>query len=120
MRAFFHDAKALFESIEYPIVMHCKSGADRVGLMSVLYLIFHEGRPVEEARRQLSLRYGHIRQADTGILDAVFDSYIAHNNAAPVSFLDWIDKHYDPKLLTTHFAARRWGNFVVNGILRRE
>jgi protein tyrosine phosphatase (PTP) superfamily phosphohydrolase (DUF442 family) len=119
-RAFFHHAKDLFERIEYPMVMHCKSGADRVGLMSVLYLIFHEGRPVEEARRQLSIWYGHFRQADTGILDAVFESYLAHNKVAPIGFLDWIDNHYDPGLVTTHFQARRWGNFVVNGILRRE
>jgi protein tyrosine/serine phosphatase len=118
--AFFHKAKALFERIEYPIAMHCKSGADRAGLMSVLYLIFHEGRPVEEARRALSLRYGHIRQAETGILDAVFDSYLAHNKVAPIGFLDWVDNHYDPALLTRHFRARGWGKFVVNGILRRE
>jgi protein tyrosine phosphatase (PTP) superfamily phosphohydrolase (DUF442 family) len=119
-RAFFHHAKDLFERIEYPMAMHCKSGADRVGLMSVLYLIFHEGRPVEDARRQLSIWYGHFRQADTGILDAVFESYLAHNKVAPIGFLDWIDNHYDPALLTTHFRARRWGNFVVNGFLRRE
>ena len=119
-RAFFHDAKALFERMEYPMVMHCKSGADRAGLMSMLYLIFHEGRPVEEARGELSLWYGHFRQAETGILDAVFESYLAHNKVAPIGFLDWIDNHYDPALLTEHFRARRWGNFVVNGILRRE
>lgn len=119
-RAFFHDARALFESIEYPMAMHCKSGADRAGLMSALYLIFQEGRPVEEARRALSLRYGHIRQARTGILDAVFESYLAHNKVSPSGFLDWIDNHYDPALLTERFRSRRWGNFVVDGILRRE
>jgi len=26
-------AKELFETIEYPAVMHCKSGADRTGIM---------------------------------------------------------------------------------------
>jgi protein tyrosine phosphatase (PTP) superfamily phosphohydrolase (DUF442 family) len=119
-RAFFHDAKALFERIEYPMAMHCKSGADRVGLMSTLYLIFQEGRPVEEARGALSLRYGHFRQAETGILDAVFESYLAYNRVTPIGFLDWIDNHYDPALLTRVFRPRGWGNFVVNGILRRE
>jgi protein tyrosine phosphatase (PTP) superfamily phosphohydrolase (DUF442 family) len=118
--AFFHKAKALFEGVEYPIVMHCKSGADRVGLMSVLYLILAEGRPAEEARRQLSLRYGHIAEADTGILDAVIDSYIAYNSRTPVAFLDWVDTVYDPRALKARFAARTWGNVLVNGILRRE
>ncbi|MEJ2118508.1 MAG: sulfur transferase domain-containing protein [Alphaproteobacteria bacterium] len=50
----FHDAKALFETLEYPILLHCKSGADRAGLMSTLYMMFVEGCPVAEAKRQLS------------------------------------------------------------------
>ena len=33
-------AQALFEQVEYPILMHCKSGADRAGLMSALWLTF--------------------------------------------------------------------------------
>ena len=45
----------------------------------------------QEAKRQLSLRFGHIRQADTGVLDLVFDSYLAHNKREPIAFLDWID-----------------------------
>ncbi len=118
--AFFHNAKALFESVEYPMLMHCKSGADRVGLMSALYLIFAERRPVEEAVRQLSLRYGHIKQADTGVLDAVFTAYLEHASRSPIDFLDWIDTHYDPQAVKARFAARGWGNLVVNRILHRE
>jgi len=119
-RSFFHDVKTLFETVEYPMLMHCKSGADRVGLMSVLYLLLAEGRSAEEAKRQLSLRYGHIRQADTGILDAIFDAYIQHNRKTPNGFLDWIDTHYDAKALKAKFSARSWGNMLVDGILRRE
>ena len=33
------------------MLMHCKSGADRAGLMSVLYRHLHEGVPIEEAKR---------------------------------------------------------------------
>ncbi|MFP4002702.1 MAG: tyrosine-protein phosphatase, partial [Alphaproteobacteria bacterium] len=64
-----YGARDLFEAIEYPALMHCKSGADRAGIASVLYLFLHEGVPMEKARRQLSLRYGHIRQSKTGVLD---------------------------------------------------
>ena len=46
------EAKALFESIEYPALMHCKSGADRAGLMSVLYVIFRMDEPVRTAVQQ--------------------------------------------------------------------
>lgn len=116
----FHKAKALFESIEYPVLLHCKSGADRAGLMSVLYLIFKEKLPVEEAKRQLSLRFGHIRQADTGVLDHVFDSYLAHSSREPIAFLDWIDTHYDHKAIARSFKAKGWANVMVNKIIRRE
>lgn len=116
----FHEAKALFESIEYPMLLHCKSGADRVGLMSVLYMIFKQGLPVVEARRQLSLKFGHIRQADTGVLDRVFDCYLAHSSNEPIGFLDWIDTHYDAKAINDHFRADSWANILVNRLMRRE
>lgn len=119
-REVFHKAKALFEAVEYPMLLHCKSGADRVGLMSVLYMILREGRPVEQAKRQLSLRYGHIRQADTGILDMVFDSYLRHSSREPIPFLDWVDRHYDDKALTRSFRAQSWANLLVNRLMRRE
>ncbi len=114
------DAKALFERLEYPILMHCKSGADRVGLMSALYLIFREGVPVAEAKRQLSWRYGHFSAADTGILDAFFDSYLAYNRTNPTSFIDWVADVYDPAELKRNFHANSLGNVLVNTILRRE
>lgn len=119
-RAFFHDVKALFETIEYPVLMHCKSGADRVGLMSVLYLLLMENRSAKHALRHLGLRYGHIRQADTGILDAVIETYAARCRQEPIAFLDWVDTEYDPHHVKAKFAARKWGNVLVDGVLRRE
>ncbi len=59
-------AKELLEIIEYPALVHCKTGADRAGLLTGLYLVFQEGLPIEEAMRQLDIRYGHIEQAHTG------------------------------------------------------
>ena len=75
-------ARELFERIEYPILMHCKSGADRAGLMSVLYCFLKEGVPLQQAVEQLSFRYGHFRQAETGVLDAFFERYLADNAEA--------------------------------------
>lgn len=117
-----HEAKKLFETIEYPMILHCKSGADRAGLMSVLYMIFKEGRPVAEAKRQLSLKFGHIRQADTGVLDHFFDSYLAHSSNEPIGFLDWVDQHYSPKAVGRSFRQKTnsWANLFVNRIIKRE
>jgi protein tyrosine/serine phosphatase len=113
-------AKALFERIEYPMLMHCKSGADRAGLMSVLYRHFREGVPIEKARDELSLRYGHIRQADTGILDYFFDRYVADNEEQPISFMDWVETHYDSEEVTATFKSNGWANRFVNTVLQRE
>jgi protein tyrosine phosphatase (PTP) superfamily phosphohydrolase (DUF442 family) len=113
-------ARKLFDRIEYPMLMHCKSGADRAGLMSALYCIFKEDMPVEKARRQLSLRYGHVRQADTGILDYFFERYLADNASDPVAFIRWVRRRYDPDELRRSFRAKGWANRLVNGILKRE
>src|SRR5690606_15612806 len=75
-RAEVKGALELFDSIQYPMLMHCKSGADRAGLMSVLYRHLKEGVPLAEAKQELSWRFGHIRQADTGILDYFFERYL--------------------------------------------
>lgn len=113
-------ARDLFASVEYPIAMHCKSGADRVGLMSALYMHTRQGVPVEEARRQLSLRYGHIRQADTGVLDDFFDSYLAYAAQNPIGFYAWVETVYDPAQLAAAHRSSRWANRVVDKIFRRE
>lgn len=113
-------AKQLLDQIEYPIMMHCKSGADRVGLFSALYVHLREGVPIEVAKRQLDWRYGHFRQADTGILDAFFESYLEHNRISPMPFMRWVETVYDPDALKARFHASSWSNILVNTILRRE
>jgi protein tyrosine/serine phosphatase len=113
-------AKELFDSIEYPMLLHCKSGADRVGLMSVLYRHLKEGVPLEEAKEQLSLRYGHFRQADTGVLDRVFECYLEHNKRQPIAFLEWVDKVYDADELKRSFRSSGWARRLVDQVLRRE
>jgi protein tyrosine/serine phosphatase len=98
-------AGELFDSVEYPILMHCKSGSDRVGLMSALYRHLKEGVPLAEAKQQLSARYGHFRATHTGILDCFFERYMADNERTPMPFLEWVDKVYDPDELQRSFRA---------------
>jgi protein tyrosine/serine phosphatase len=113
-------ARDLFEQVEYPILMHCKSGADRVGLMSALYRFFQEGVPVAEAKRELALRYGHFRQADTGILDRFFEKYLEDSARQPMSFFEWVDTVYDHDELKRSFRASGWARRLVDQVLRRE
>lgn len=114
------DVLALFDRVEYPILLHCKSGADRAGLVSVLYMHLVEGQPIETALEQLSLRYGHFKQADTGVLDHFFNCYIEFNKHTPMPLVDWIDNIYDPNEVLTTFRANGWASRLVNDVLQRE
>tara|TARA_B100000678_G_scaffold281252_2_gene278848 strand:- start:6995 stop:7714 length:720 start_codon:yes stop_codon:yes gene_type:complete len=114
------EADELFRSIEYPALMHCKSGADRAGIMSVLYKLLREGVPIEEAQKQLSFDYLHIRHGKTGVLDAVFDAYAEFNRKSPISFLDWVREHYDRQAIKDEFLASGGAKFRIDQLLRRE
>ncbi len=113
-------AKDLFERITYPALMHCKSGADRAGLMSVLYMHYRQGQPIEQAMKMLSLRYGHVRQGKTGIIDHFFEQYLARGKAKGLSLIEWMERDYDPDVLKAQFQSNWWGNVLVDTILRRE
>lgn len=50
---------ALMKSAARPILVHCWTGADRTGLVSVIYTNQVAGMDEEKAERQLSAYYGH-------------------------------------------------------------
>ncbi len=114
-------AKALFDSLEYPALIHCKSGADRAGLMAVLYMHFRQGRTIREALSQLSPRYLHVRAGLTGVLDYLFERYLSEGEPAGLSFLDWTQSSaYDPVAMKAHFRAHWWGTLLTERLFRRE
>jgi uncharacterized protein (TIGR01244 family) len=113
-------AAAFFETLDYPVLVHCKSGADRAGFMAALFLLVHEKRPLDEAMGQLALRYGHFRFAKTGILDAFFERYRTEGLAKGIAFLDWVRDVYDPAALERDFRPGTISDFVVDRLLRRE
>ena len=109
-------AHDLFDRVEYPILMHCKSGADRVGMMAALYVLLRAGGNVDAAARQLSWRFLHFRHTKTGLLDAFLDEYRAFE-ARNTRFLDWVEDHLDPTAITRKFQRKPW---VMNSVLRRQ
>lgn len=114
------EAKALFESIEYPALMHCKSGADRAGLMSVLYVIFRMDEPVRTAVQQLSKKYLHMREGKTGLLDAFFETYLEAEKTTGIAFEDWLQSEYDREKVKADFLSSGKGKLRLDWILRRE
>ena len=117
-------ARDLFERIEYPALMHCKSGADRAGIMSVLYKLLRERVPFAEARAQLSGKYLHIRHGKTGVLDAFLDAYEAYNAGRPADrwkpFMDWVAEDYDRPAVKDAFARTLGKGLQLDVLLRRE
>jgi len=96
---------AIFRRIDKPFLMHCKSGADRAGLASAIWLMVIEGRAATQARKMLSLRYLHIRWSKTGVLDHLLDSYIARTRRDPIGFEDWVATEYDHRVIQSQFDA---------------
>jgi len=114
------DAPEFFSGLRYPVLLHCKSGADRAGFLSALYLIVVEGEPVHVAKDELSLRYLHFSTSKTGILDAVFVTYLAAHPDEDKPFLDWVRDDYDPEALTAGYRAQGFADFLDRIVLRRE
>lgn len=117
--ATLREAIDLLPRLETPVLLHCKSGADRAGLGTALFLILVEGRSAREAREALSLRYGHVRHARTGILDAFLEAFETTGEAAGLSFAEWVATVYDPHALKRAFHTNRAGDLLLS-VLGRE
>ncbi|NPA72091.1 MAG: dual specificity protein phosphatase family protein [Gammaproteobacteria bacterium] len=115
--------KKLFSALdeaEYPILFHCKSGADRAGIGSALYQFYKNDVPLDESR-QLRWQYGHIKSSETGVLDHFVETWQTYHAENPdVDFMTWVETEYDFKAVNQSYSASRLGNILVNKILRRE
>jgi protein tyrosine/serine phosphatase len=110
-------AKQLFETIKYPALMHCKSGADRAGAMAVLYKHLKMGLPIAEAVEQLGFKYLHVKQGKTGVIDYFFERYLAEADGK--TFLEWVEGS-DPKAIKAAFNRRLSAHIPLDALLQRE
>ncbi|MBC7456709.1 MAG: tyrosine-protein phosphatase [Bdellovibrionaceae bacterium] len=51
----------IFQTKQYPILIHCRVGADRTGMVSALYERLFMKKSLEESMDQLSFRFWHVR-----------------------------------------------------------
>ncbi len=95
-----------FRAMPRPFLIHCKSGADRAGLASAIYLMAIENRPLSEARAMLSTRFIHFRWFKTGVLDLILDIYAARLAKGAIGFEDWVRTEYDADAIQAEFESR--------------
>lgn len=86
---------------EYPVLVHCKQGADRTGLVSAMALLLYTDATLPEARQQMWPRYGHWPVVRTANIDRFFDLYeqkLASEGGThtPERFRRWVLHEYCP------------------------
>lgn len=89
----------VLEGCPYPLLIHCKSGADRTGLASALYLMLGRGETPERAKGAFSLEFGHVPLGGTEHLHEPLREYAAwlKANRLPHTaerFRSWVETVY--------------------------
>jgi protein tyrosine phosphatase (PTP) superfamily phosphohydrolase (DUF442 family) len=91
----------VLDRAEYPILLHCRRGADRTGMVSTMVLLLQSDTSPADARRQLGLRYGHLAVGRGAALDQFVDFYedwlrTTGKQHTPDNFRAWLLHHYIP------------------------
>lgn len=94
-----------FKRIQKPFVIHCKSGIDRTGFASFLYLVSETDTPLAVARSHLSFKYLHLKRGRHGVLDLLADAIVDAREADGMDVRTWFETKFDPDALTARFAA---------------
>ncbi|MHB1561894.1 MAG: fused DSP-PTPase phosphatase/NAD kinase-like protein [Isosphaeraceae bacterium] len=107
------------QSCPYPLLIHCKSGADRTGLASAVYRMVRRGVPPEEAEDSFTIEHLHIPIGGPEHLHEPLREYgawLAEKGLShtPERFRDWVkndykspDGHDDPPPLPAGPRHRR-------------
>ena len=61
-----------------PLLIHCKAGSDRTGLVAALYRLTIAGETPETAGRELTIWYGHIAMSQTVAMDHSYWNYVSN------------------------------------------
>jgi hypothetical protein len=89
----------VLDGSDKPVIFHCHKGIDRTGMASALALLLYTDSTLEEARRQLGPRFGHLPYGRTGNMDRFFDLYsewLAANDLphSRAEFRRWLEREY--------------------------
>ncbi len=65
----------IFAVAPRPILIHCRQGSDRSGLVAAMWRVAVDKEPKEQAEKELSILYGHVPVGDTIAMDRFFEKW---------------------------------------------
>jgi protein tyrosine phosphatase (PTP) superfamily phosphohydrolase (DUF442 family) len=111
---------SLLQNAEKPLLIHCKRGADRTGLVSALALVLEQDPPLSVVKKQFSALYGVLpvyRSAGPSFF-SLYEQWLnktgkTHDKAA---LLEWIRNEYKDRFGNLEFWVEeinttRWNDF---------
>lgn len=118
------ELRDLIENAARPLLLHCRAGADRTGLASIMVKLLDGSSSLTEARAQVSWKFHVSRESSMGI--PFFDGYSAwlktsdrvHSKG---NFNQWLENEYIDLSGNIHFLVnaieeqiweRPWGLFA--------
>lgn len=116
-RDYILEVLEVLRAAEKPMVFHCKSGADRAGFVAAMYQMVFEGKPVQEARKQLGLKYIHLDWTKTGVQDYILDVYEARLAFGEIGFEDWLRTEYNGHPIQQGWDARTPARDVAKALM---
>lgn len=89
----------VLDRAQYPVLIHCRRGSDRTGLVSTIIMLRQEGVSLDDALGELHVRFGHIAVGRTWYLDHFFEQYrdwLAEQNVehSPGRIRHWLLQEY--------------------------
>ena len=98
----------VLETYERPILVHCQWGSERTGLVSTFAELLRPGATLDDAKRQISLRYLYVRVGDGKVMAEHIDAYESwlktkSQGHSPEQFRRWVIEGYVPKIPSREF-----------------
>lgn len=102
------DLHELLQTVERPLLMHCRSGVDRSGLAGAMVLLMEGTKTLDEIAPQVSWRYGALRPDSAGkVFFAQYRDWLqrAGEPHSPARFASWLANDYVDPTGNVHFLV---------------
>ncbi|GAB6045680.1 dual specificity protein phosphatase family protein [Caminibacter profundus] len=102
----------LLKNAKKPILFHCKAGADRTGLVAVLWHIINGKDKNKAIKKELRLKYGYLSFSKAGRIKKMFEMYDGSD------FVEWLEKNRDK--IKNSYKSNKIADFIYDKLLKRE